>query len=136
MTVFTHGAETRVAINGRLVDSAGLFVTGLRTIPEVSFDSEFSSTAGSDLLFEPDSTINGCAILRATACQIGLTQPNEPREGIDVVVEGSPDTSLMPLVLIQLGPQVDPTGNPVIDDPVTGAGNDDLWGDGGEDEED
>lgn len=133
MTVFAHGAETRVAINGRLIDSAGLFVTGLRAIPEVSFESVSSNSTG--LLFHADSTINGCAILRATACQIGLTQPNEPREGIDVVVEGAPEASLMPLALIQFSPQVDPAGNPVIDDPVTGAGNDDLWGDGSEDEE-
>lgn len=135
MTVVTHGAQTRVAINGRLIDSAGLFVTGLRTVPEVAFDSEVNSTAGSALLFDADSTVNGCAILRATACQIGLTQPNEPREGIDVVTKGAPDVSLLPLVLIQFSPQVDPAGNPVIDDPVTGAGNDDLWGDGGDEEE-
>lgn len=133
MMVLTHGAETRVAINGRLIDSAGLFVTGLRTVPEVRFESVSSSSTG--LLFDLASTINGCAILRATACQIGLTQPNEPREGVSVIVEGTPEASLLPLALVQFSPQADPAGKPVIDDPVTGAGNDDLWGDGREEEE-
>ncbi|HMP57268.1 MAG TPA: hypothetical protein PKD92_11940, partial [Novosphingobium sp.] len=135
MSVFTQGAETRVAINGRLIDSAGLFVTGLRTVPEVRFETGSSSSSSSSLLFDLDSTVNGCAILRATACQIGLTQPNEPREGVKVIEHGAGEADLMPLVLIQLGPQVDPSGNPLIDDPVTGAGNDDLWGDGRDDDE-
>lgn len=145
MTIYTDGPETRIAINGRLIGSDGLFITGLKVIPEVDFDTEFTTSSGSEL-FDFDSTINGCAILRATACQLSLTQPNEPREAVGViretasVVEDSPGkVSVTGVSLVQLSPEVDQTNTPIIDDPVTGAGNDDLWGDvasNDEDEED
>jgi hypothetical protein len=126
LQVTLGGPSARIVISGRQVDPAGGFVTGLRTIPLVSFGGRTTGLSG---LFDPGSTLNGCAILTPALCsvnfeQIGITRDTINRNGDpDAVGLGMP----LPFGLIQLK-DVEALGyEPIIDDPVTGAGNDDLW---------
>jgi hypothetical protein len=150
-TVVQGGTNpVRVAINGRQVGmttplgapTVGGFVTGLDMIPLikiVSVDPQAGSVfqvppsgvltaeqlAAAPRLFDTTSTVNGCAITGGSGCRV---VPNDPIR--DILLgdfgEGSVG-NLLPLALIQLKDYVTPGDEPLIDEPVTGAGNDDLW---------
>jgi hypothetical protein len=134
LQVTLGGPTAKVVISGRQVDALGGFVTGLRTIPLVSFAGSATGLRG---LFDPGSTINGCAILTPTLCsanfdQIGITRDTINRNADpDAVGLGMP----LPFGLIQLKDVEELGYEPIIDDPVTGAGNDDLWSVDDEEEE-
>ncbi|MGI8943387.1 MAG: hypothetical protein ACR2FJ_03985, partial [Qipengyuania sp.] len=105
--------------------------TGLDAIPETAIDSNFDSA----------STINGCEIASPSSCR-GLFVPNRPifnisdiplqdlieeeirqsSEAEDGVADGDEGT-----MLIEINTLEDPALDPLIDDPVTGAGNENLW---------
>src|SRR3546814_2783558 len=78
------------------------------------------------------STFNGCVILNSGACAF-LANPELDFPVQDVIEEETdPDgdqgdgVALMKALITMRG--VDPmTGEPLLDDPVTGGGNDDLW---------
>ncbi len=109
----------RVAVNGRFVNPVGGFITGLKALPLVGFTG----------LFDPASTINGCAILNPASCSVSFDQIGITRDTINrnTVTESGGGGVVLPLALIQLK-DVEALGyQPIIDDPVTGAGNDDLW---------
>ena len=119
LTVNTEGSGTRLVINGVHLGPQGQ-VTGLDTIPLLTVSD-----------FEERSTFNGCVIANTGACVV-VVVPNESGFPVqDVIEEESNDddgdgTSL-PTALITMR-AIDPlTGEPLLDDPVTGAGNDDLW---------
>ncbi|MBB4641827.1 beta strand repeat-containing protein [Rhizorhapis suberifaciens] len=116
--------RTRIAINGRLVGSSGSFVSGADVIPATSVSGGF----------DPRSTINGCFIANPSLCGAvtgiddGLTPPphDEIREPLDPADTGTP-SDLFPTIVVELK-DFQPFGYPpLIDEPVTGAGNDDLW---------
>lgn len=140
----------RIAINGRQVGETtplgaptiGGFVTGLDMIPLIrirGIDSQSSdvfqvSASGvltsqqlalAPRLFDTTSTVNGCEITGASGCRV---VPNDPIRDIlqGDFGEGSV-SNLLPLSLVQLREYVTPGDEPLIDEPVTGAGNDDLW---------
>lgn len=90
----------------------------------------------------PDSTVNGCALANISAC-FAIPEPEPlitPPESIlfgtsdlikneeqeDEVEDGVADgkTEAPPIDTTRID---DPAGLPMIDDPVTGAGNEDLW---------
>ena len=124
------GNGDRIVING-VQQAAGGNVTGLALIPLVSINGSASAPSG----FDPRSTINGCAIGNVAACSTTRPPSGEPESNFpvqDVIEEevegdgGSGDDSITaPLITLR---GVDPlTGQPLVDDPVTGAGNEDLW---------
>ncbi len=110
----------QVAVNGRFVNPVGGFITGLKALPLVGFTGLFGSA----------STINGCAILNPASCAVSFDQIGITRDTINrntVTESGGGGGVVLPLALIQLK-DVEALGyQPIIDDPVTGAGNDDLW---------
>ena len=126
LNVNTEGSGTRLVINGVHLGSQGP-VTGLDTIPLLTIGGG-APTAGN---FDELSTLNGCVIANSGACVV-VVIPNESGFPVqDVIEEESNDddgdgTSLpVPLITMRA---IDPlTGEPLLDDPVTGAGNDDLW---------
>jgi len=127
------GGILDIVING-IVNGA----TGGDAIDEISFDEDFSAL----------SSVNGCVINNASACGVvaPVEQPVfEPVAVRDVIVEvlgeDIEDTALQVTdsfsrtTLIQLN-QLAPAGfEPLIDEPVTGTGNDDLLGDDDDDED-
>ncbi|UVO53384.1 hypothetical protein [Sphingomonas sp. SUN039] len=150
-TIVQGGSNpVRIAINGRQVGATtplgaptvGGFVTGLDDIPLIkirSVDAQASDIfqvpasgvltaeqlAAAPRLFDTTSTVNGCTITGGSGCRV---VPNDPIR--DILLgdfgEGSVG-NLLPLALIQLKDYVTPGDEPLIDEPVTGAGNDDLW---------
>lgn len=143
-------APVRIAINGRQigdttpfgVPTGGGFVTGLDLTPLIRFvpftinaqptlftvgTTPLSATQQQQAaaIFDPASTVNGCAIISAGTCRTTLNDPIR-----DILQgnfgEGSVG-NLLPLTLVQLKEYVTPGDQPLIDEPVTGSGNDDLW---------
>ena len=150
-TVVQGGTNpVRIAINGRQVGATtplgaptvGRFVTGLDMIPLIkirNFDASASDIfqvppsgvltsaqlAAAPRLFDTTSTVNGCAITGGSGCRV---VPNDPIRDILLGDFGEGSVSnLLPLSLVQLREYVTPEDEPLIDEPVTGAGNDDLW---------
>lgn len=125
LNVVTSG-PSRIVINGVHIGPNGQ-VTGLDTIPLLTIGG-VAPVAGS---FDPRSTFNGCLIANASACAFIDVQSNFPvqdviEEEADAVDEDGNGQSLpVPLITMR---DLDPlSGEPLLDDPVTGAGNDDLW---------
>jgi hypothetical protein len=127
------GSGDRIVING-VQQAAGGTVTGLALIPLISINGSVTAPTG----FDPRSTVNGCALGNVAACSATRPPSGEPESSFpvqDVIeeeVEGEGDDSgtgddsiTAPLITLR---GVDPlTGQPLVDDPVTGAGNEDLW---------
>lgn len=129
MDIGTGSAASRIVINGRQSDGAGGFVTGVDLIDLVRVNGQ---TGRAVTGIDNRSTINGCVIADPLLCG-GFFVPETPlsREIFEVPVnpESGEDAmiQLFPLTLIELK-DFEPFGfEPLIDEPVTGAGNEDLW---------
>lgn len=126
----TGSAPAAVAINGRILATTGA-ITGVDVIPATTI-------AGT---LDPQSTINGCLIADPSSCTA-----SRPRAPIDVALNISRDviteevvesaeeaarkgqgSTKLPLVLVEILEVPPRPYDPVIDEPVTGTGNDDLW---------
>ncbi|MBU0864774.1 MAG: hypothetical protein KKA44_09170 [Alphaproteobacteria bacterium] len=131
LDVLTEGSGSRIVINGVQLGASGQ-VTGLDTVPLLTIAGSAPTAGG----FDPRSTFNGCFIANPAAC--GVLPPPEPEfesnfpvqdvieEAADAEDEDGNGQSLpVPLITMR---DLDPlSGEPLLDDPVTGAGNDDLW---------
>ncbi|MES2271273.1 MAG: hypothetical protein V4533_10340 [Pseudomonadota bacterium] len=123
-------ANTEIAINGQLVDASGAFVTGLQAIPLVSINGVGGGQIGS---FAARSTANGCLIGNVASC--GVIAPTVPevetqdnRDSIDRIVDPAvAGGQIFPVIVVELRDFVVEGYPPLIDEPVTGAGNEDLW---------
>ncbi|WP_448140269.1 hypothetical protein [Sphingopyxis fribergensis] len=123
LDVLTEG-PSRIVINGVHLGPNGQ-VTGLDTIPLLTI----AGTVPAPGSFDPRSTFNGCLIAGAAACTVLGPTNNFPVQ--DIVEEETDgdngDGNILPTPLITMR-DLDPlSGEPLLDDPVTGAGNDDLW---------
>lgn len=132
LTIDTGESQSaKIVINGR--QSAGsTFVGGADLIPLLLINGSPPPTNG----YDPGSTANGC-VIDTNICRFDLHMPEIPvQDVIDEVVDapdsdenqdGTAVVQTLNLPLIQL---VDYSGlgfAPLIDEPVTGTGNDDLW---------
>lgn len=134
LNVNVEGADTRIVINGVHLGPSGQ-VTGLDTIPLLSINGFVIGSgplSGSGLAFNSGSTMNGCLIVSSTTCAFLEFESSFPVQDVidDDDDEGEGDDAegmSLPVPLITMR-NLDPlTGEPLLDDPVTGAGNDDLW---------
>ena len=135
LNVNVAGADSRIVINGVHLGPSGQ-VTGLDAIPLLSIDGFVIGSgplAGSGLAFDSGSTMNGCLIVSSTTCAFLEFESSFPVQDVinkedDEESEGDDaDGMSLPIPLITMR-NLDPlTGEPLLDDPVTGAGNDDLW---------
>ncbi|HKT77070.1 MAG TPA: histidine kinase, partial [Sphingobium sp.] len=107
--------QPEIAINGRLLLATGAYATGLSTIPLVAIAGSYAA----------GSKINGCLIASAGACASSGEESRDSFEGrLDPTVS---ITRNFGLALVQLRDLVAQGYPPLIDEPVTGAGNEDLW---------
>jgi len=114
------GGQLDIVING-IVNGQ----TGVDAIEQISFDESFT-----DL-----SSVNGCVIVNANTCNKLPFEIIELRDLVEEVLKTDPEDSALQVTdsftkttLIQLN-QIAPAGfEPLIDEPVTGTGNDDLLG--------
>lgn len=117
-----EGGVLDIVING-IVNGQ----TGVDAIEQITFEEAFT-----DL-----SSVNGCVILSANTCNKLPFEIIELRDFIEEVLKNDPADSALQVTdsftkttLIQLN-QIAPAGfEPLIDEPVTGTGNDDLLGQG------
>jgi hypothetical protein len=127
LDVRTQGTS-RIVINGVGLGANGQ-VTGIDTVALLTINGA-APVVGS---YDRRSTFNGCLIASPTACTTVTFdfENNFPvQDIIDEEVDdddGVGEGNNFPQALITMR-DIDPmTGEPLLDDPVTGAGNDDLW---------
>ena len=126
LDVATQG-ESRIVINGVHLGPNGQ-VTGFDTIGLLTIGG-VAPVVGT---YDRRSTFNGCFIASTAACRTvdfdfenGFPVQDVIEEETDV--DDSTEGQSLPVPLITMR-ELDPlTGEPLLDDPVTGAGNDDLW---------
>ncbi|MBX9858801.1 MAG: hypothetical protein K2Y20_04320 [Sphingomonas sp.] len=120
-------AETAIVINGRLTNPAvpGGFFTGISTISRLGINESAGGLLGG---FDRLSTANGCFILNIAGCSGGSDlMPNGDR------LTGSLDplagyrSASAPLGLLTFQTFIRNGYPPLIDEPITGVGNEDLW---------
>ena len=127
LNINVTGSTSRIVINGRQVDSAGGFIQGVDFLRGVKINGGTVALGTVQRgLFDFGSTINGCAILNVAACQVSFDNGNIARDVIQeaVLQEGK---SKLPDALFEVKEAAEIDFQPLIDDPVTGAGNDDNW---------
>jgi hypothetical protein len=128
-----ESSDARIIINGRQANSDGGFTGGADLIPLLTINGSQTPTGGFDLR----STANGCLIV-GTSCRFDMPPAQVPpvQDVIKEIISQSSDmtgndgTSVVQLLNLPLIQLVDLSGLgflPLIDEPVTGAGNDDLW---------
>jgi hypothetical protein len=129
----TNGAlPLEVIINGRMVKTATTFYLGDALIPHIDFDTPVEGV----LNYAPLSSVNGCVILNAP-CIATSGIPIPPiQDVVNLVANNDPPTGdqtgqgpiqAVNLPLIQFAGSTPYSFAPPIDEPVTGAGNQDLW---------
>jgi len=125
LEIATESNTTRIAINGRILTPGGA-ATGLETAPLVSINGAAAAAGGR---FDPRSSINGCVI--GANCN-PPPEPENPEfdlptsDDVDPVpAQSEPSLFVAPLIeLAGTEPLITP---PLVDEPITGVGNDDLW---------
>lgn len=130
LNISTEGSNTSIVINGRIANAAGNFATGKDTIPLTMINGQVAGAGG---LFTLGSTINGCSIANAAGCNRSFDF--DQRDIIHNALSSRRGRAILRnLILLGLGRaaihirDVNPlTDEPLLDEPITGAGNDDLW---------
>ena len=127
LDVVTQG-PSRIVVNGVQLGPNGQ-VTGLDTLQLLTIAGA-APVPGS---YDRGSTVNGCLLSSPTVCATVVfdVDNNFPVQDVIEEIDGDEDSAgegnTLPQPLITMR-EVDPlTGAPLLDDPVTGAGNDDLW---------
>lgn len=130
LDVVTAGRSSGIVINGVQLGASGQ-VTGFDTLAFLTIAG--AAPSGTANNFDRRSTLNGCLIAFTGACTTISLDPETNFPVQDVIDNpADPDAEKaegnnLPTPLITMR-DVDPlTGEPLLDDPVTGAGNDDLW---------
>lgn len=120
VSIVTGSAATHISINGVLIDSVGKPVTGMDTAQSVVINGAPGTAPGQ---FVPLSTVNGCII--GQSCQ-GAETAETTKSDIETPLdpEGSKPEFRYILEIEEREPD---DLQPLVDEPVTGVGNDDLW---------
>jgi hypothetical protein len=130
LEITTESTATRIAINGQILTPAGP-VSGLATAPLIRINGAVPAAGGQ---FNALSTINGC-VIGANCAPVPIPDP-EPdipdftpptSEDVDPIPPREGPGALFVAPLIELAgtePLITP---PLVDEPITGVGNDDLW---------
>jgi len=124
----SNRSTVAMAINGRLTNSAGGFFTGLATLDQILFgdvDTEQRSLA----FLAPLSSVNGCTV--GVDCAAPMAVPVgalPPADTIAAIIKSAPtEPDAFQMTPIQLGDSTVLDTGPIVDEPVTSVGNDDLW---------
>ncbi|MEJ7927143.1 hypothetical protein WG908_10305 [Sphingobium sp. AN641] len=133
LEINTASAATRIVINGQLEGDGtpAPILSGLDVTPIIMVNGVRGPVDG---LFDQRSTVNGCLLVNPGSCRASFRDDRGGgqlvRDTFDLVLDTDPFTRFAPpfaIAEIELR-DVEPRGYPpLIDEPVTGAGNDDLW---------
>jgi len=140
LNITTANANTRIAINGQILTAGGP-VSGLDTVAQIRINGLVPAAGGR---FDAASTVNGCVI--GANCAFVPPPPPPPRPnppgaptGDDIgspLPPGDGGGALLIAPLIELAATDPLIAPPLVDEPITGVGNDDLWQPRCEDPED
>ena len=118
--ITTNFPDDQIAINGVIIDATGQRVTGLATTALVTIN-DIPAAAGGQ--FDALSTINGC-VIGANCATPGLVPPDKT----EIIGTLKPPGFVFRQFTLIEADESDPSNLlPLIDEPVTGVGNDDLW---------
>lgn len=122
-----------IVINGQATTSTGGSAFGLNAIPLVSINGQPApSSSGS----RAGSTINGCDFTKIDECRPPLTPEltltrDRVQSPVEEITDTPSDLAVERQSLVTPGVELQDIGRlsyePLIDEPVTGSGNDDLW---------
>jgi hypothetical protein len=122
LDITTGSASTQIAINGVILQS-GDPVTGLATIPLVTINGKAAAAGGQ---FDRLSTINGCVI--GNDCSAPQLPPvTNPTDNDLTSPLDHPTGQVFNSELFSLAANAPLITPPLVDEPITGVGNDDLW---------
>ncbi|MCC7394312.1 MAG: hypothetical protein IT553_05605 [Sphingomonadaceae bacterium] len=129
LAITTTDSNSRIVINGRVGDVADLLQTGVDVIDFTLINGAHPMGQGQ---FAVGSTINGCPIANPSSCRASFDYDYDSSFPVQDTVNEQVDdddgtSSSIPQVLIDLREVDDLTDQPIIDEPITGSGNDDLW---------
>lgn len=126
--IVTAAPSSRIAINGLILTPNGP-VGGLDTEALITINGAAAAAGGP---FDPASTINGC-VIGSDCAFVPPSGPNLPeldaptREDLESPLPSGTESGIFgaPLIeLVETTPLITP---PLVDEPITGVGNDDLW---------
>jgi len=121
LSIFSESTSPQIAINGVIAGPPVL--TGSLTQHGIFINSALAAAGGR---FDPLSTINGCVIGRDCAGpNVQIVPPRDTLNGLIGSFNPAGNILVMPVILFGDMPLFD--SPPLIDEPVTGVGNDDLW---------
>ena len=126
LNIDTASTATQIAINGVILDAGGA-VTGLDTTPLITINDAPAAAGGQ---FAPLSTVNGCIIGLACRLTIVPLDPQSEDQLTGVTPEGNPsggDSLIGGSTIIEIREDEPLITPPLVDEPITGVGNDDLW---------
>ncbi|WP_293972919.1 hypothetical protein [Sphingopyxis sp.] len=129
------GNQDSLVINAVHRNASGGLVTGLDVIPLININAPSGSSTVTQTGFNAQSTINGCLIGNVAGCTTSVSFDFESSFPVQDVIEEEiaadgedSDGQSLPVSPLITMRELDPlSGEPLLDDPVTGAGNDDLW---------
>lgn len=132
--ITTAGPNTAIAINGQML-AGGAMINGLDVTPLVTINDVPAGRGGQ---FDAASTINGCVI--GANCNVPSLEelgyrPADTGPELDARLPDG-EGGLPQLPQIEIIEQEPLIALPLVDEPITGVGNDDLWNSNCADDED
>lgn len=129
LNITTEGDSTSIVINGRIADAMGSLMTGSDAIALATINGVQGAVTG----FTSGSTINGCEIANPAGCNV--SQNFDQRDVIRNILQEDRRRNIVRRALVQIVGNlginlrdVDTLADqPLVDEPITGTGNDDLW---------
>ncbi|TRD12232.1 hypothetical protein FGU71_10405 [Erythrobacter insulae] len=121
LTVSSMNPDVGIVINGVIDTATGIDAVGLVGVPGT---------------FDQLSTINGCLLIDPASCVAVISPPIDSigpeggpiRDLIDDQVEKeSPVVETVSTILVEMREDPEQQQDPLLDEPVTGAGNEDFW---------
>ncbi len=136
IAIFMTNGDARIVVNGRVANGLGGYLTGRDAFAGFSINEQSISSRSANSVsgIDPQSTINGCAIASPALCVDVIfntvIQENPLVDQHDQESQGPNNSAGDPfnsLITVDLRDPAPLPNQPLIDEPVTGSGNDDLW---------
>lgn len=129
LAINTASNATQIVVNGVTINAAGVPVTGLDTVGTITINGAVAAGGGR---FNPRSSVNGCMIGRNCLIPDGPLVPTKPDLTGPIDPPGTSDNPTFindSILQVEVRKNTPSTLLPLVDEPVTGVGNEDLWGD-------
>ena len=132
LTINAASPTTRIFVSGRQLQANGSFITGVNFLRGQTINgTQIQLSTFPPTPFDAASTVNGCAIVNSAACLVNIDGGSLARDvtnqSDDETTSNAAGSGSTDFVRFEFKSLDASTFAPVIDDPVTGVGNDDLY---------